>query len=320
MKLCEGCYVICALLCVYAQPAKKRINGMYISSSKLFDSASNEYGFEDVFATTSSSPKIIEDILEDSEEDLLIRKAITSRPKSKVNLLPLIFEPEAEMLPPGYKGVKSPGVSHMELIFPKRQGYANHKRAIRRALATDSEKSDEFDQNKDAYYAASQHERQQTEDQDSERINILVVGLKGDSKKEDKNVNYTEIVGARKNHSRNEDRTSDYKDENTVGKEAIYEGRNGRRKAFNAAGDRNVYRKNDYEKNADFYGNGHQGGHFKKGDRYDKKYADDTYKKGESNSFKIDEIEIDKMWKLQKTNQGAQDRVMKDSARTWSDS
>jgi len=297
MKIYAGWYATYAVLCVCAHPSRDRSNEMYISSSRSFNpkSIANGYGFEEQLSAT----KLFE-ILEDSEEfeekgQPSTMRAIVTRAKSSPVLLPLIIEPEAEMLPVGYKGVKPPGVTHMELTFAKPQTNPSGRKSATLRVRDDgnSGKSDGFDRNNDVHYAASKHETKIVRDRGTDSLAVFEIGSKGDTKKENEKVKYTEVSGASKSHSENEDRAENHKEEAVKKKGATYETRDGREKAHNTAGYRNVYHKDEFKKNADFFSNGHQGGHFKNHGRYDEKHAaaEGKYAKGRSNGSKFVEVE-----------------------------
>lgn len=281
-----GWCAACILLCVCAHPAKDRLK-MYDKNSKSFDSEIIGYGFEEEI-TTSKLSEIIEDSLEEFEEKgPTTMRAITTRAKSNVVLLPLIIEPEAEMLPPGYKSVKPPGVSHMELASGRSQ-IDSSGRGSATLRASTKGKSDRFDQDDDADYAASKHETQiARNDRGSDSRAVSEVSSKGNSKKEKKKSKYSESSGVRKSHFENEDLTKNHKKKAAKKKKgAIYKTKDNREKTHNAAGYRNVYRKDEFKKDADFYDNERQGGHFENHGRYGEKHAiaEGTYAKGKKRS------------------------------------
>lgn len=70
-----------------------------------------------------------EEIPEDSFE--IIEEFVTLRPipivkKNKLYKKTIIIEPDAEMLPVNYKGIQSPGVDHMEMIFAHPNTLGSH--------------------------------------------------------------------------------------------------------------------------------------------------------------------------------------------------
>lgn len=286
------------MLYVCAHPSRDRSDEMYISSSRSFNpkSTANGYSFEKQLSAT----KLFE-ILEESEEFEERRpstmRAIVTKAKSSPVLLPLIIEPEAEMLPVGYKGVKPPGVTHMELAFAKPQTSPSRKSATLRASVTNngnSGKSNRFNQDNDAHYAASKYETQVVKnDHGTDSLAIFEVGSKGDTRKENEKVEYSEVSGESKSHSENEDRAKNHKEEVVKKKGTTYETRDGREKAHNTAGYRNVYHKDEFKKDADFYNNGSRGGHFENHGRYGEKHAaaEGKYAKGRNNGSRFVEVE-----------------------------
>jgi len=281
-----GWYAVCILLCVCAHPTKDRLK-MYNKNLKFFDPETiNSYGFEAEVSTTKSS-KIIEDSLEEFEKGgPSTMRAITTRAKSNVVLLPLIIEPEAEMLPPGYEGVKPPGVSHMELTFPKSQIDSSSRRSATLRAST-KDKSGRFDQDDDAYYAASKQETQiAKDDRDSNSRVVTEISSTSNSKKEKEKSKYSESSGVSKSYSENKDQAKNYKKQIANEKGTIYETEDDREKARNAARYRNVYHKDEFKKDTDFYDNERQGGHFDNHGRYKEKHAiaEGTYAKGKKRS------------------------------------
>lgn len=282
-----GWFVACALLSVDARPLRERTNEMYIGRSRSHDpkSMAGGYGFGEISASKSSEiaedslEELAEDDEEEEEEVPSTMRAITARAKSDAVLLPLIIEPEAEMLPPGYKGVKPPGVSHMELVYVKPQtGRSDRRRsAMSRTSPTDHEnpgKSDGFDQDRDAYYAPSEHETQITRDGrgSSGRV-VFEAGATGDAKKESQRSEHAESSGEGESYAEKENRAEDHVDEIAEKKDTTYGTGDSREKARNVAGYRNVYHRDENKKDSDFYGNGHRGGRFEKHGRYGEKYA-----------------------------------------------
>ncbi|XP_011694154.1 PREDICTED: uncharacterized protein LOC105453692 [Wasmannia auropunctata] len=334
MKIYAGWYAACAVLCVCAHPSRDRSNERYTGISRSFNpkSIANGYGFERQMSAT----KLFE-IFEDSEEfeekkGPSTMRAIITRARGNPVLLPLIIEPEAEMLPVGYEGVKSPGVTHMELAFAKPQtGRPSGRKnaALRRASATDDGnpgKSDGFNRDNDAHYAASKHETKQVarDDHGNDSLAVFEVGSKGDTRKENEKAEHAEVSGASKSHSENEDRAEDHKEEVVKETGATYETGDAREKARNTARYRNVYHKDEFKKDADFYSNGRQGGHFERHGRYGEKHAaaEGEYAKGGSNGSRFVEVEANERRNEKKTegNREAQGHPKTDSSGTWTDS
>lgn len=283
-----GWCAACILLCVRTHPTKDRLR-MYDRNTRLFDPETiDDYGFEE----EESAIEIVEDSLEEFEgKGPTTMRAITTRAKNNVLpvLLPLIIEPEAEMLPPGYKSVKPPGVSHMELVLARPQiDSSSGDRRSATLRASTKGKRDRFHQpDDDADYAASRRETQITrDDRGGDSRAVSEVSSKGDSKKESKRGKYSERSGVRKSHSENEDRAKKHKKKVAKKKGSTYEARDDREKAHNAAGYRNVYHKDEFNKDADYYDNEREGGHFENHGRYGEKHAvaEGTYAKGKKRS------------------------------------
>ncbi|KYQ49847.1 hypothetical protein ALC60_11022 [Trachymyrmex zeteki] len=214
-------------------------------------------------------------------------RAIVTKAKSSPVLLPLIIEPEAEMLPVGYKGVKPPGVTHMELAFAKPQTSPSRKSATLRASVTNNGNS------------------VVKNDHGTDSLAIFEVGSKGDTRKENEKVEYSEVSGESKSHSENEDRAKNHKEEVVKKKGTTYETRDGREKAHNTAGYRNVYHKDEFKKDADFYNNGSRGGHFENHGRYGEKHAaaEGKYAKGRNNGSRFVEVEANQQRNEKKMRQ-----------------
>lgn len=309
MKIYAGWYVACAALCV-AHP-KDRPNGMYISRSFDPKSSSNGYGFEEQVSAT----KLFE-ILEDSEEfeetGPSTVRAIVSRVKTNPVLLPLILEPEAEMLPVGYEGVKPPGVTHMELAFAKPQTRPSGRKSARVAASAkknrNSGKSGGFNRDNDARYAASETQVAK-DDHGTDSLVVYEVGAKGDAREANERTEYIEVSGANKSHSDNEARTKNHKDEVVKKKGATFEIGDGRENARNTVGYRNVYHKDEFNKGADFYNNGRQGGHFEKHGRYGEKHAvaEGEYAKGKTNGPRFVEMDVSEQRKFEEKTRGSQE-------------
>lgn len=242
MKIRAGWYAVaCALLCVRAGRAvtrPSRANEMYIGGTRWSsdpESTIGDYGYGSVSASKLS--EMVEYGPGESEEERpSTMRAITTRTKSSAYLLPLIVEPEAEMLPPGYKGVKPPGVSHMELVFVKPQAslMSGRENATPRAAATDDEEHDkldgEFDRDGDARYAPSKHETQIARNDHGSAGLVVFRGLLSDDSERDPNENerteYGESSVTGRSRSRSEAHAKKYEDE-VVGKKSATTGYGG---------------------------------------------------------------------------------------------
>lgn len=326
MKIYAGWYVACAVLCVCAHPSRDRSNRIYPGSLYNPKSSANGYGFEEQLSAT----KLFE-ILEESEEfeetgPSTIRAIVTKAKKISPVLLPLIIEPEAEMLPAGYEGVKPPGVTHMELAEPQTKPPGRKNARSRASNSRNSGKSRGFNRDNEAYYAASKPEMQVAkDDRGTSSLVVLEVDAKGDTKDENEKTRYTEASGASKSHSENENHARSHKEEVVKKKGAIYDVGDGRENARNTAGYRNVYHKDEFNKDADFYSNGRQGGHFEKHGRYGEKHAaaEGEYAKGKTNGSRFAEVEANQRRKFEEKtgdNQEAQGHFKTDPSGTWADS
>lgn len=253
----------------------------------MYDSASTDDGFE----KETSGIKLFEtheDSAEKFEENSPLR-AIATRAKNNPTLLPLITEPEAEMLPRGYKGVKPPGVTHMEFAFAKPQtGTSVRESATLRALMINDDedfgKFGGFGRNGDAHYAASKHEEQiARNDRGNESLGVHEVDLKDDLKQEKSED--TGASSAKKSHFENEDRAKSREEKVVKRKKNIYKTENDREKSRNAVGYRNVYHEDEFERDADFHDDDRQSERFEK-----RTSTEDSYAKGKSDSSRLVDV------------------------------
>lgn len=193
-------------------------------------------------------------------------------------------------------------------VKPQTDTSVRESATLRTFVINDDENSSKFGgfgRDEDAHYAASKYEEQVARnDRGSERIVVLEVDLKDDLKQNSKKSEEdTEAFGAEKNHFENENRPKSRKEKDIKAKKQnIYKAENDRQETRNAAGHRNVYHKNGFEKDFDFYNNGRQSGEFDKHDRYGEKHAiaEDTYAKDKSNSSRLVEIEAKERGKFEK--------------------
>lgn len=295
-----GWLLACALLSVYAHPARDRANEMHIGRS-AGSIESGDYGFGEMFASKSS--EIVDDSAEELEEDEVssTMRAITTRAKSDAVLLPLITEPEAEMLPPGYKGVKPPGVSHMELVFAGSQAGRSDRRrsATARASPTD-------DDGFDAYHAAASEREALAiarDDRGGDRRVVFEAGATGDAEKQSERSERVESSGEAKSYSEDENRAEERAGTVAVKKDVTYEAGHNRGGARNVAGYRNVYHRDETKKDTDFYDSGRQGGRFKKRGRYGERFAaaEGAYGSGADDDSGMVKTETNKRRKLAET-------------------
>ncbi|XP_014481374.1 PREDICTED: uncharacterized protein LOC106747890 [Dinoponera quadriceps] len=273
------CVTWALLLNVSARPLREEANEMYIGHPRSFDSTAAGYGFGRISASKSSgnADDSLEELEEDEEEGEVpsTMRAITARAKSEPVLLPLIIEPEAEMLPPGYKGVKPPGVSHMELVLVKPQTDRSGSRRSATSPTDDENpgKPDGFERDRDAYHAASEREVMR-DDRGSDRRVASELSATGDTKRESERSERVESSGKGEGYSENENRAGKRADEIEGKKDVtVYESGDSREGVRNAGGYRNVYHRDESKKDADFYDNDRRGGHFEEHGRYDEKYA-----------------------------------------------
>jgi len=306
-----GWYAVCALLCVHACPMRERDSER---ESGLFDTRSTDgYGFEKKVSASKLSELIGESLEEFEEKSPSTMRAIVTRTREDPVLLPLILEPEAEMLPAGYKGVKPPGVSHMELRLQKpRDNSPGPYESVLRGSMMDDDESESSERR----YAASKRGTQIATDEQNGLIFETVP--KGDSRKQRKKA---KAFDARKGHSRNENRARNDKADVARRKGATYGAGDGRRKAHNAAGYRGVYHEDEFEK--DFRDNGGRTGRFEGHGRYgERRVAAGMYAKGKKDDSGSIEVEVDERGKFEKTKSedGEGYAAAAGSSVTWTDS
>lgn len=110
-------------------------------------------------------------------------------------------------------------------------------------------------------------------DSGSRRGGSLEKGLKGEEGKENRKVEYDESAGKKKARQEAEEVFKGHEDEITGEKSTGLRTDRRQEKARNAAGYRNVYHKDEYKKDADFYDHDHEGGRFRKHGRYNEKHT-----------------------------------------------
>jgi len=230
--------------------ASERMSGLFDTTDTVDD-----YGFEEKVSANGLTEIIGESLEEFEGKSPSTMRAITTRTRGQPVLLPLTLEPEAEMLPAGYKGVKPPGVSHMELALQKPRGDSpgRYESAPRVGSAMDDDESESSERR----YAASKRAAWIAR---NERNGLFETVPKADSRKQRKKAKASD---ARNGRSRNENRaTRDDKADVARRKGAG----DGRRKAHNAAGYRGVYHEDEFER--DFRDNGGRTGRFEGHGRY----------------------------------------------------
>ncbi|XP_017754874.1 PREDICTED: uncharacterized protein LOC108547037 [Eufriesea mexicana] len=178
------------------------------------------------------------------------------RVEKNFRMLTLPLEPDAEMLPAHYTGVKPPGVDHMELKYAESQ--VSH-------TVPKSEPLIKTTQVADTRQVAKKHETKAgSGETGQQKASSYEAGQKGDRLKKKKKTKYVES-GAKKGAHGNQENS----------------------------GYRNVYHKDEYKKNHDFYDNDDHGGHSKKHGRYNEKHVaiEGTFKRGGASDANFGEAE-----------------------------
>ncbi|XP_076628011.1 uncharacterized protein LOC143345100 [Colletes latitarsis] len=207
-------------------------------------------------------------------EPVFERKLIPIKSPRMQKFVMLPLEPDAEILPAHYTSVKPPGVDHMEYKYAETQ--------ILEAIPT-IQLSGKTDQSGGTI-------------NQTKRVVTIEKGQEGDDRKEKKKTRYTEAAGKKKTHF---ERDNDSKsEEKQAGGQAgsVYGRYNDDNVNRKAAGFRNVYHKDEYKKDHDFYDNDDHGGHSKKHGRYNEKHiaVEGTFKKGDNKGSRFDEAELRK--------------------------
>ncbi|XP_043503095.1 uncharacterized protein LOC122524743 [Polistes fuscatus] len=265
-------YVLCvAVVRVSTYPVNK---SDHTTRSDL-ESFSTDYIFEDLSPT-----KFIG--VDSGLEDFDFQPGDKKNTKVENVLSPLTLEPDAEMLPPNFKGVVPPGVDHMELRFREPQVMATNSRSV-------------YD-NGVRYVLFNQASQGLKNENGREKAVEFENRLKGVKGKEKQKKDYTEAGGRKKAHTVIKNNFNDRKDQVFDEKNGSYGIKDNRNKDYKAEGFHSVYHKDEHNKNSDFYDNDHQGGHFKKHGRYGEKHSslEHVYKKGSSHDSAFDLAEAKK--------------------------
>ena len=189
------------------------------------------------------------------------------------------LEPDAEILPAHYTGVKSPGVDHMELkhadsqTVPKTESPRNFEQ-------TGTQRSSE-NQESDSL-TGERRERQKTSSFEKSQ--------KNDTPRKTKKTQREETGGEKKRHEERENEET----EQIGSKKGGNDEEKGRSQDRKVAGYRNVFHKDEYNKNHDFYENDDHGGHSKKHGKYREKYvaSEGAFNKGGARDSGFDEAEL----------------------------
>ncbi|XP_026666908.1 uncharacterized protein LOC108621930 [Ceratina calcarata] len=199
-------------------------------------------------------------------------KAPRMNKNSETFKLPL--EPEAEMLPAHYTGVKPPGVDHMELRLAESRVYK---------VVPVVQQLKILNQAGDAQQVSRAQVLEQGKDQTlHQKTRSFEKGQKGNYLKEKKKTKYTEAGGKKKSHDDGSNKSGQRAEQTGGNSGANYEKKIKDQSSHKKNGYRNVYHKDESNKSHDFYDNDDHGGHTKKHGRYKEKHVmiEGTYKKG----------------------------------------
>ncbi|CAD1475735.1 unnamed protein product, partial [Heterotrigona itama] len=187
------------------------------------------------------------------------------------------LEPDAEILPAHYTGVKPPGVDHMELRHADSQ------------TVPKIEPSNNFEQTDTQRSSGNQESDGLTGERQRQMISSFEKSQRDDTLRKTKNTQREETGEEKKLHEGREN-DSNEETEQTVSKR----GGDNKEKDRKVAGYRNVFHKDEYKKNHDFYENDDHGGHSKKHGKYREKYvaSEGEFNKGSARDSGFDEAEL----------------------------
>ncbi|XP_053995275.1 uncharacterized protein LOC128885313 [Hylaeus anthracinus] len=274
MRISErGWHAVYTVLCICVHSASQTI--VYVTNSGFNVPVVNDP--RQAFRATSSE--------QFSPESNYQRKLIPIKAPRVTQFVMLPLEPDAEMLPAHYTGVKPPGVDHMELKYAESKVPKN---------APSIKPLKESDQRRATQQISTKNESPVEEGREIlQRVISYEKRQKGDDQKYKKKTEYNESEGKRKTHTE-QDNDSNHKEDQAKEKAGtVHE--NNRRDGVHrkALGFHNVYHKDEHKKDHDFYDNDDQGGHSKKHGRYNEKHVatEGSFKKGGKKGSSIDEAE-----------------------------
>ncbi|XP_033333449.2 uncharacterized protein LOC117224551 [Megalopta genalis] len=261
--------VVCLVLCVYV--AATEAYTVYVFNPQAYDP-------EAIGARQSYVEA--EDLSRDGDYQSRLIPIKTPRVDKQLVALPL--EPEAEMLPAHYTGVKPPGVDHMELKYAESQ--------VSKVDPTHQSSRSSSQRGGTRQRSGSVHEVQRQKAASFEKAR------KGDRRKEHRTSESVENGGQKKSRSKEND--SSEHDEATAGGKAGNSHQKKKSGYLNskAGGYRNLYHKDEFKRDHDFYDNDDEGGHLKKHGRYKEKHVarEGTYKNGASRNAGVGGAETGK--------------------------
>lgn len=196
--------------------------------------------------------------------------------------LALPLEPDAEMLPAHYEGVKPPGVDHMELKYAETQIVKD----IPKIQASKASQAGGAQQS-----SGKQRSEAKKDKNESQKTVSVEIKATGDDLTQKKKVEYVDVAGRKKVHD-DHDRVSKHHTEKSKSIGDVSHAAKSNDKVDRVTtGYRNVYHKDENKKIHDFYDNDDHGGHSKQHGRYNERHvsSEGTFKKGAS----FDQGELD---------------------------
>lgn len=245
-------YTVHAIFCVYFTVTIARADNLHPDNWETHE-------------TRQAFTEIVDD--EPSVEMNFQKKLIPIKePRKNLRIFALPLEPDAEMLPLYYTSVKPPGVDHMELKYAESQVSQIVPKVEKADDSRRVAKKSKSEGNEEGYREVSSFEK----------------GQKGDSLRKKTRTQRVE-TGGKKKVQHNRGSNSGQKIKRTKGKKGDnYRVKSNDHVNRKATGYLNIYHKDEYKRDHDFYDNDDQGGHSKKHGRYNEKHVaiEGRYKKG----------------------------------------
>nr|XP_034195516.1 uncharacterized protein LOC117611616 [Osmia lignaria] len=270
-----GWYTLYAFICVCVQLINARGISVYVINPRIHDLRAIE--MEPIYGQIAKYPP-----------HFMGKKLIPIKEPRPSRNLALPLEPDAEMLPAHYERVKPPGVDHMELKYAETQIVKDIPKIQPSKAPAQTRRAQQ----------SSEKQRSEAKNDKNESQKTVSVEIKetGDDLTEKKKVEYVDAAGRKKVHD-DHDRVSKHHTEKSKSADDVSHAAKSNDKVDRVAtGYRNIYHKDEYKKNHDFYDNDDHGGHSKQHGRYNERHVstEGTFKKGDSHSGSFDQGELQK--------------------------
>lgn len=257
-RFSRGWLLACVVACINGYPAShdKRASTFRLNSN-LGEFSGNDYDFEDF-----SGEKYVDGRDESSVATLKEDGGSGASAEKAQVRLPLKLEPDAEMLPAHYTSVDPPGVDHMEIVSFDSSGMSsNSENTVAGGTKVET-----------GSYGVSGGETL-GEETGLRTGNEFEKRVRMESGKENRKGEYDEATGKKRTDEKIGEKLNGLELESSDDKGVKGKLEARRHKGHNAAGYRNVYHKDEYKKDADFYDNDQEGGRFRKHGHYDEKHV-----------------------------------------------